>query len=625
MRRRRACADSNEENSMADYLALDWDDQRLVGVAAQVASKHVQIRAILDFKWAEGETPSEQPGAAGKRLRAELDRASAANGPVFVSLPREEAIVRLLELPECTDDELPELVRFQAVTRSAVPLERLLLDYLPLPALKEAPGRRVWMATIGKQASDRVQAILSAAGLEAAAISLSSLGAAELVAHQSGSGSAAAESATLIVSCVDLRVEITGIWQNRVVLMHSATLSSHDPPEDQLTQIVAETARSTVALSQAAPGLQIGSGWLIGSRTEHSLLADTLSERFGFKFHVLTDPASTPGVSADSNSPLAKSPLAWAPLGLLLGQSSQRVDSVDFLHPRRQHPKPDRRKLYLALGAAAVVLLLVGIWGAIQRRVWQLEEQIATLKSENDAAQALLDKNAPLRETAAWVDDWTQRDIDWLEQFRLIELAKGGADKLYLTTFDANVASRDKLAVVVAAGRAKMPSEVDDFEDKLVELGYRVTPKEISEDTTDPLYPVKIDLNLEVVPKTAVREPKAGPGIVRPGGSVAPASSGTTGPSGAAPAPATTPAATTAPPTTTTAAPTTPATAAGNRPATTQATSEPAAGQPATAQPAAQPSTNPMPMPATESDPQAAIGNNPIAPGQNDQAPSSKN
>ena len=63
---------------MADYLALDWDDQRLVGVAAHVASKNVQVRAFLDFKWAEGEIPSEQPGAAGKRLRAELDLVSVS-------------------------------------------------------------------------------------------------------------------------------------------------------------------------------------------------------------------------------------------------------------------------------------------------------------------------------------------------------------------------------------------------------------------------------------------------------------------------------------------------------------------------------------------------------------------
>ncbi len=581
---------------MADYLALDWDDQRLVGVAAQVAAKHVQIRAVLDFKWGEGETPSEQPEAAGKRLRAELDQTVASNGAVIVSLPREEAVVRLLELPECSDEELPELVRFQAVTRSAVPLERLLLDYLPLPALAEAPGRRVWMATIGKPQSDRIQAMLSAAGLEASAIGLSSIGAAELIAHQSEAGGTASEAATLVVSCVDLRVEITGIWQNRIVLMHSAALSGHDPPEDQLTQILAETARSTVALSQAAPGLQIGSGWLIGARTDQSPLAEKLSERFGFKFHVLTNPTSTPGVSGDASPRLLESPLAWAPLGLLLEQSSQRVDSVDFLHPRRQHPKPDRRKLYMILAGAAVVLVLVGIWGAIQRRVWQLDDQIAQLKTENGAAQTLLDKNAPLRETAASVDDWTQRDIDWLEQFRMIEQAKGGADKLYLTTFDANVATRDKLAVVVAAGRAKVPSEVDDFEDELVKLGYRVTPKEISEDTTDPQYRVKIDLNLEIVPKAAGAEPKGGPGIVRPGGTTPAAATSTVTPP-TSPTPTAAPSAASAP-ATTTPAPSAPATSA---PVTArQPAAEAPAAQPAN-QPAAQPTGNPAPVTGAES------------------------
>jgi hypothetical protein len=543
---------------MADYLALDWDDQRLVGVAAHVASKKVEIRAVLDFTWGAGEVPSEQPEAAGLRLRAELDRTSASGNSVIVSLPREEAVVRLLELPECSDDELPELVRFQAVTRSAVPLERLLLDYLPLPALRDVVGRRVWMATIGKPVADRVQALLSAAGLEASAIRLSSIGAGELIAHQPDSKAAPSDAATLIVNCVDLRIEITAIWQNRIVLMHSATLSSHDPPEAQISQILAETARSTVALSQIAPSLQVGTGWLIGSRAEQTSLAETLAEQSGFPFHVLKDPASTPGVSADANGAIANSPLAWSPLGLLLGQATPCIDSVDFLHPRRQHPKPDRRKLYLALGAAAAVLVALGLWGAIQRRVWQLDDKIADMTESNKKIETLLKSNASLRETAASVDDWKQRDIEWLEQFRVIEQAKGGADKLYLTTFDANVAGRNTmagntLAVIAATGRAKARDEVDDFEDQLHDLGYRVTPKEISEDT-DPQYPVKIDLSLDVVPKAAAaptqgaggdRKPESSTG--RPGSSVPAGSSPTTAPPASAPPATQTPPATSPP------------------------------------------------------------------------------
>ncbi len=604
---------------MADYLALDWDDQRLVGVAAHMASKSVQVRAVLDFKWAQSEIPSEQPAAAGKRLREELDRVSASNGPVMVSLPREEAIVRLLELPECSDDELPELVRFQAVTRSAVPLEKLLLDYLPLPALQAAPGRRVWMATINKQVADRVQTLLSAAGLQAEAIGLSSIGAAELIAHQTGASGAATDPAIVVVSCVDLRVEVTAFWQNRIVLMHAATLSTHDTPEEQLSQILAETARATVALSQAAPGVQIGSGWLIGARTSHSLLAEKLSERFGFKFQLLTDPASTPGVTNDAGSALLDSPLAWSPLGLLLKHASQRIDSVDFLHPRRQHPKPDRRKLYMILGAAAAVLLVIGIWGAIQRKVWQLDDEIASVDAGNKRAQELLKKNASLMETAGSVDDWTQRDIDWLEQFRVIEQAKGGADKLYLTMFDANVGTRDKLATIVAAGRAKLPNEVDDFEDRLHTQGFRVTPKEISEDATDPLYPVKIDLNLDIIPKSAAAaEPKAGPGITRPGAKPAET------PSNSSSAPAATPSAPTPPPAATPTASNTPQPAAPN-PAPAVAAPQQAAPDPAqtAVQPAAQQqSDNPMPMPE---DAQPGMDNGQTSPSPMPSPPTSKN
>jgi hypothetical protein len=601
---------------MADYLALDWDDQRLVGVAAHVASKSVTVRAVLDFQWAEGELPSEQPAAAGKRLKAELENASISPAPVIVSLPREEAVVRLLELPECTDDELPELVRFQAVTRSALPLEKLLLDYLPLPALKDAPGRRVWMATIGKPLVERVETLLSAAGLEATAIRLSSLGAAELIAHQSGATAAASDPAILIVSCVDMRVEITAIWQQRIVLMHAATLSSHDPPEAQLSQILAETARSTVALSQAAPGLQVGSGWLIGPRAAESPLAEALAERVGFKFHVLTDPATTPGVTADGSAAIARSPLAWAPVGLLLSQAGQRVESVDFLHPRRQHPKPDRRKLYMVLGAAAAVLLLAGLWIAIQNRVWHLDDEIASIEASNKKAQDLLKKNATLIETAGSVDDWTQRDIDWLEQFRVIEGAKGGADKLYLTTFDANLATRDKLAVIVAAGRARVASEVDDFEDKLHAMGYGILPKEISEDASDPLYPVKLDLSLDIVAKSAgAAGPKGGVGIVRPGASSSGSASGSGG-SGAAATMST--ASPPAAPAKTEMPHPAPAAAPNPQAATGQAANEPVQNQ-APAQPAVQPSDsqstpNPMPMPGGDSEGQAEMGNGPGGP-----------
>ena len=113
---------------------------------------------------------------------------------------------------------------------------------------------------------------------------------------------------------------------------------------------------------------------------------------------MLTDPTSTPGVTIRSRFRPARCSAAWPALGLLLEHASQQIAAVDFLHPRRQHPKPDRRKLYMSLGAAAAVLLLIGIWGAIQRKVWQLDDDIAKIDASNKQAQDLLKKNAPLLE-----------------------------------------------------------------------------------------------------------------------------------------------------------------------------------------------------------------------------------
>ena len=264
---------------MSEYLALDWDDQQLLGLDAQVASESLHVRKCVRFEWKADARPSEHTEAAGKQLRAELDRAGIGATHVLVSLPREEAIVRLLELPECTDDELPELVRLQAATRSAVPLDRLLLDFLPLPRIVGVAGRRVLMVTLGKPAADRIQAVLTAAGLQATAIHLSAIGAAEVVAHQPRAVAEDSDLAALIVSRSASRVEITAIARNQILFMHGATVSAHLPPEAIIAQILAETSRATVALSQAAPGSRIASGWIFGSTTELAGLPEAFRQR----------------------------------------------------------------------------------------------------------------------------------------------------------------------------------------------------------------------------------------------------------------------------------------------------------------------------------------------------------
>jgi hypothetical protein len=490
---------------MAEFLALDWDDQQLLALDAQVAPTSVHVRKRVHFEWTADARPFEHAEAAGKQLRLELDRAGIAATKALVSLPREEAVVRLLELPECDDNELPELVRLQAATRSAVPLDRLLLDFLPLPRLENVAGRRVLMVTLGKVPADRIQTILKTAGLEAAGILLSAVGTAEIVAHQPRVSGVSDEAATLIVSRSGSRLEITAIWRKQILFMHAANVSAHLPPEAGISQILAETSRATVALSQAAPGIRIGSGWILSSAAELAGLPEAFKQRFGFEFQTLDTAFRTPGVRADFDPAGTTGQTAFSPLGLLFGQADGLVSSIDFLHPRQKVVKPDRRRLRQALAGGAVLAAVVAVFAGIHMRVARLDDEIAKMEADNASREATLKKNAALLATAKTLDDWTDRNIDWLDQFQKIEKAIGGTDNLHFSSFDGQVTYLDTLATISATGRAKTRHDVESMNEHLSKADYAPRAKEIVTDPNNPEFPEKFDLSVEIkVPKKGI-------------------------------------------------------------------------------------------------------------------------
>jgi hypothetical protein len=487
---------------MSEFLALDWDDQQLVGLDAQVAPSSVNVRKCVHFNWTAEARPFEHAEAAGKQLRLELDRAGIGATKAVVSLPREEAVVRLLELPECDDNELPELVRLQAATRSAVPLDRLVLDFLPLPRLENVPGRRVLMVTLGKVPADRIQTILTAAGLESIGIFLSAVGTAEIVAHQPRVAGAADQTATLIVNRSASRLEITAIWQKQILFMHAANVSAHLPPEASISQILAETSRATVAMSQAAPGIRIGSGWILSSAADLVGLPEAFRQRFGFEFQTLDTAFRTPGVRAEVDLSATATQTAFSPLGVLLGQADRLIPSIDFLHPRQKVVKKDRRRLRQGLAAGAALAVVVAVFAGIHVRASRLEDQIAELQTTNAARKKTLKNNEELMATSSKLDEWNERNIDWLDQFQKIEKAIGGTDKLHFILFDGQVAMRDSLATVTAAGRAKTRHDVEAMNEHLSQADYGPRAKEIKPDQTNPAFPEKFELSVEIkVPK----------------------------------------------------------------------------------------------------------------------------
>lgn len=215
---------------MPDFLALDWEHGQVCGLDAEVTNSGVRVRKAFTLKWPEGKSPWEDAPAAGGWLNEQFKSLGLIAKSVLVTVPREDAVVRMLEVPNVSDAELPNVVRFQAAAKSTRPLDSLLLDFLPLPRREGVAGREVLVATIGREVLDPLKLVLLRTGCELAGVSLTATAMAELIARLEKSDPPPPQSVELAIISHEHLVEITLLRDRALLLTHAARL-----PDDATT------------------------------------------------------------------------------------------------------------------------------------------------------------------------------------------------------------------------------------------------------------------------------------------------------------------------------------------------------------------------------------------------------
>lgn len=482
---------------MPDYLAIDLEQRELCGVEAAVSRGNVKVRRAFRLERPADVFAREDVQEAGRWLGGELRRLGVSARQVLVSLPREDAVVRQLELPNVPDDELAQMVRLQAETKSASSLERMHLDYLPLPVLEGAATRQVLMTTISRDLAARIQSVLQAAGLETLSIGVSSAGAAELVAHVEARRGLDPEETSLLIVQHGGRVEISLMRSRRLLFTHSTRV--HGEGDEQQTKLVlAEVSRSFVALEKVLAGGRIARTWVLGSADVNRGLCEALARRLEGNVQPL-DPLTDADVGFDGeNDPGRHAPFA-GPGGLLLAASGRLVEHVDFLNPRKSVQRADRRKVrnrMLGIGAAAAVVL-----GALAAHlhVRSLNTQIDILSRRDRALTRTLQAGQPTLEFAGQIEQWISRDVQWPDQFVQFTRASPGGDRLFLTSYVGGVGTgrSEVIGTTRLTGLALEREDVDELSQRLVDAGYRVEPAKIVPDRTDSKYHYQFDLDVE--------------------------------------------------------------------------------------------------------------------------------
>lgn len=463
---------------MSDSVLIHWGSERF---SVLQPGKNDSIQSA---QWEIPEGGFESAEKAGLWLKGQLASHSFNARKAAILLPRADIVLRKLVLPDVPENELPDLVRMQAATKSSIPLDRLRIDFIPLSVLGEQ--RPVLLATATAQHIDTILARVRAANLEPIAVGATPFATAAQLCS-------AAETVFLIA--LDRHQAELTLWKQGVVeFSHATEITLEDPDEDE-RWLLAEVTRTLVAADHRAADGGLTRFLLVGDSPLLPKLAQSLEDRYECPSEIIDSP-ETLGLRDAS-------PIGLLPLAALLGQLKPAIaPRIDFLNPRRRIEQPDRTRLKqgVLVGAVAAVILVAYMNTWWTRR--GIERQTDALRATRTEIETLLTNGKPLLEKRSSIQDWLNRQASWPDEFVSLDKALPGTDRMYLTEINLQPGGRDIDGSMTINGRARTAEDVSGFASASEAMGYRVEPPQTTRDSVDSEYPNSFEFVL-TIPKAA--------------------------------------------------------------------------------------------------------------------------
>jgi len=480
---------------MADFVSIDWDLNQLRVATAKVTRGKVEFGKAFRLPWPT-ELESAPPSRVGEWLASMLKEQGVEAEQGVVSLPRDGVVFRPLELPNVGDDDLPDLVRLQAETRSTVPLERLAMDFLPLPKLGET--RTVLLVTAAAERVNAIRSTFQAANIELEAVGLSMIATGELLLRSTKHHGVleGAEPVVVVIRAAS-RVELGVYWNGALAYSHSVQLGGEDEASDR-QYLVTELRRAMMGADKLLQGRKAARFLLLDSSSAVAELGAFLAEKLSLPFEPLCWNDIRPAGATTEEDDACFS----GAYGMLLSRSGAKMPGIDLINPRKARPRVDirKRRMKMAGGIGGLLLLVFFVWSR-----WMLsnmDDTLADLRSRKQVIDAALKVDAPELKAHEVIDDWARRDVSMLDQTGNLKRALPGTDRIYLSDLNVSVAPGDELFRIQAKGNAVDRSDVEALYQQLADFQYRVRGSEIPRTSRDAKYPFKMQLDVSVVKRT---------------------------------------------------------------------------------------------------------------------------
>lgn len=425
--------------------------------------------------------------------------------------------VRSLELPPVPDDELPEMVRLQAVRSFAASGDRSTIDFVPLFRTEE--GVKVLAASADTKTIAQKCGAAATAGLQVDRVSLQSMAVASLyrtiseTLGSNGSGQTDLSAAT-VVGLMDNLAEIAVIDQSRLASIRTVRMPVNepalDPPPtstihgegDNDAASAAEMITTEIRRSRLACGCTTDGPVIFLCRDDDPLVVALRrqgSSIISVDPMTIGGPSHGAGAVGDQRRPVDFQPLPGDPLGYgfaalvaLIDGESRLVDghddwNVNFLSPRKKvEPKPNRTIPILLAGLAAILVAMLAI--AAYQVLASKDRQIAEIESQIDALQADVDDAAMVQSEVAAIEEFLDADVVWLDEIRRLAKLAPPSDQLILSDLRGAADISNGGGKIEIKGRVAEPSVLGKMAILAADQGRRVIGDGASEIGSEDQY-----------------------------------------------------------------------------------------------------------------------------------------
>lgn len=483
---------------MATLTAVDWDRREARVLTAALRGRTLRIEHAFSVAWS-----GDEYDVAGRAevLRNELRSRGITKGEAIVCVSRSAVELKQLELPPAPDDDLPDLVRFQALRELHAVSEGSPLDFTASPAEDGRP-RSVLVAALEAKYLTAVRGVCESAGLRVRRVLLRPCATASMVTRRF---SQTGRPLRLTIDVGREEAEFVATSGHDVVLLRAARLPTEYDAEELIRTLSSELRRTSAAVRYQLGGRAIESIALCGTHAEHDETVRRLSTELELPVEIV-DPTEliaglgyTTSTSSDLHHRLA--PLA----GGLLDEAEGIAPAFDFLHPRKRRPPPNRRRQTLIGGAIAASLVLAG-YGFVSSRLSALDRELAGLRTQSSQLGPLVKEAEEVQRRAAEVEKWLQTDVVWIDEMRRLAEKMPPARELMLTQFRA--AAHPQGGEMQLTGMLADTAAGDALESALRDERHKVEGRGRRHDTTNSKYPWRFQTSIVVQNGATVSTPK---------------------------------------------------------------------------------------------------------------------